>query len=556
MPTSTTAKTPSKKGIDFVVNPKKEHPYPDWMKQHRVFKELSSIDKVFPRIGLTNFKEPCEIMNSEEAIKFANALATKIVAEIGTIVNALYGMFDRVNNSKEQDREKTCAKLQEVIFLYTEIKRALSTAYTNTDGTPQYLLVKDGKTTLQLRCDIFLPKETKPTFKKGEGLFRVLNKLKEMQSSHFVNIDQLQEFKDYSRTNVGKSIYNVVFSSTGEDGQWDIATASMRGISSCQAWGSPQSRGLIGTMTSKYTAIIYMESNQPFPPYGTKMLYRSMVRFCINTKTKKPVLVIDKMYPSVNDATLAAFKRTLNKKSGMDVMYAPVNNADLTNWYIPSDETTMASMWATGEVSYMDTKINVSEHKVKKIAEPVAKDITSLTEKFRNTIGADLDKLVKVRREEHNKAFKALEKEREQFFLDKLQYEKKLESAPFDKKQPKLDKDILEFFKNGVDNMFNHCDKKYGANTAGKCFSDVILNAVKTPDIKTCISKEEYHKHFLMNFVRDHKKIREIAKAEIMKGTWAKSFPKSTERFYNFVYSQMKGYILGSMKELLKGKAN
>jgi hypothetical protein len=546
--------TPVKKGIDFITASKK--PYPDWIKQHRIFRDLPSIEKVWPRIGLSNFREPCEIMNSEEAVKSAKALGVRIVSEITTVSNALYGLLDKLASSTEVDKDTACAKLQETINLYGSVSRSLGAQYTNTDGSPQFISVKDGKTTLVLRADIFGAKENKPVFKKGEVIFRVLNKLKEMQPTNFINIDQLQEFKDYSRTNVGKNTYNIVFSSTGEDGLWDIATASMRGITSCQSWTSPQSKGLIGTMSSKYTAVIYMEHDSQMPPYGTKMLYRAMVRFCINGKTKKPVIVIDKMYMSVNEATLSAFKRILHKKSGIDVAYAQTTAADVSQtWYIPS-EPELAGFYAQNEVSYMDTKINVTEHKIKVITAPVAKNANAITIAFKNSVAADLNKLIASKRAQYDKAFKELEAKRSEFYNTKAEWENKDLSSrgEFTLKRPMMDGELADFFRNGVDNMFDHCDKKYGTNSAGKVFADVILTAVPKTGLDHCATKEEYHRAYLMNFLRDFNKIKSAAKAEMLKGSWAKSFPKSADRFFGFVFSQMKPYLMGSMKELLKGK--
>jgi hypothetical protein len=80
------------------------------------------------------------------------------------------------------------------------------------------------------------------------------------------------------------------------------------------------------------------------------------------------------------------------------------------------------------------------------------------------------------------------------------------------------------------------------------------MSAVPKTGLDRCASKEEYHRAFLMNFLRDHNKIKSASRAEMLKGTWAKSFPKSTDRFFSFVFAQMKGYIMGSMKELMKGK--
>lgn len=549
-----TTTSPIKKGIDFITASKK--PYPDWIKQHRIFKDLSSIEKVWPRIGLSNFREPCEIMNAEEAVKSAKTLGTRIITEINTVANSLYALLDQQSSAKDPDKDVRCAKLQETINLYNAVSRSLGPQWTNTDGSPQFISVKDGKTTLVLRSDIFGAKEGKPVFKKGEVVLRVLNKLKEMQPTHFVNVDQLQEFKDYSRTNVGKNTYNIVFSSNGEEGLWDIATASMRGITSCQSWASPQSRGLIGTMSSKYTGVIYMEHDSQVAPYGTKMLYRSMVRFCINNKTKKPVIVIDKMYMSVNEATLAAFKRILHKKSGIDVAYAQTTSTEISStWYIPS-EPELTSFYAQGEASYMDTKINVSTHTVKAITAPIKKDCNAITVAFKNSVGTDLTKLVASKRAQYTKAYKELEAKRLEFYNTKAEWERKdgHGNGEFTLKLPKMEGELAEFFRNGVDNLFDHCDKKYGTNSAGKVFSDLIMNAVPKNGLDHCTTKEEYHRAFLMNFLREHNKIKSAARAEMAKGSWSKAFPKSSDRFFGFVFGQMKPYAMASMRELLKGK--
>jgi hypothetical protein len=87
----------------------------------------------------------------------------------------------------------------------------------------------------------------------------------------------------------GKS-YNVVFSSH----PWDIATMSMRGISSCQKWTGDFKKRLIGSIADPCAAIIYIESKQ-YTKYGKKMCHRAVVRL-VQSKEKKAIF-LEKTYP-------------------------------------------------------------------------------------------------------------------------------------------------------------------------------------------------------------------------------------------------------------------
>jgi hypothetical protein len=65
---------------------------------------------------------------------------------------------------------------------------------------------------------------------------------------------------------------------------WDIATMSMRGISSCQAWGKRQSPCLIGSIVDPNMGIVYLTDGVRHKNYGPRMIARAVVRLTMPNK--------------------------------------------------------------------------------------------------------------------------------------------------------------------------------------------------------------------------------------------------------------------------------
>lgn len=550
------AETQSSKGVDFILNSKR--PYPDWIRSHTVFKESNKIDKVFPKIGLPNFKEPCDIMNSAEALAEATRLGNRLVLEMNTLQGKLRNALEVQLKSTEKDRNETCAKIQALINLLANVGYSMS--YND------YAKVSEGKVVLRLRADLFSG-DKNPVFRKDEAVLRVVNKLWEMADAvkiTMIKTDQYQEFKDFSRVNVPNKKYVLAFSSSGEEGAWDIGTISMRGVISCQSWNAPQSRGLIGSISSKFVGVIYLASEQDIPGYGSKMLNRSMVRFAINKNTRKPALILDRMYPNHNADTLAAFKKALKEKSGLDV-YSTFDDAGGynrtvnigTEYYIPDEPS--SKFLKQGEFSYMDYKIETKPHAP--VIKKLSANITSITDEFKKNVGNDLDKMVKLKREMYAAAEKRIETLRVEYEAAKKKWEDENSAKPeaergkFEMEEPKLDPELHAFGKGGIMNLLAHCDKKYGADSAGKTFAALILNSFDVQKSEDCLTKEEYHRKYLMTFLKNPAKIKEEALKKHAVGSWMKSFPKSSNKFFEQVFSQMRGYMIASCKEIIK-KAN
>lgn len=541
------------KGVSYIVNSKK--PYPEWIRNHTVFKEMDKIDKVFPRIGLPNFKEEADIVNTAEALNAATHLGASMARQLGATKTALYNRLDTALKTNGKERNEMCSKIQSAINLIGAVQYSMQ--------FNDYTKVVDGKVIMRLRGDVF-GNDNAPVFRKDEAIFRVINKLRDISLEIdpkilFVEVDQMSEFKEFSRINVPNKKYNIVFSSSGENGAWDISTMSMRGIISCQAWGNLQSKGLVGSISSKFVGVIYISSDQEIPGYGQKMLNRCVARFCIHRNTRKPVIMLDNMYPSFNQGALDTFRKIIKEKSGLDTLYVrdPNGSPRLADYYIP-DETSRRLLQA-GEASYMDSQIAIEAHKAS-IKKPISTNLLSLTSEFRNKVCNEFDNMIKARREVYEEAYKKHEALLAEYDIIKAKWIEDNGNKPEDKKAAlTMERPIIaaehEMFTGGVIGLIKHCDKRTGINTSGKTFANIIFDAFEVPGAERCTTKEEYHRKYLMAFLRNPAKVKAAAWVSISKGSWMKCFPKSAEKFFEFIFSQMKEYVVASCKELIK-KAN
>jgi hypothetical protein len=301
---------------------------PDWIKNHKVFKEFDTINKVFPEIGLPNCEEEIEVNNLKEAKKCATTLVSDIKSEINSRISTINRYAKRVSlSSKREEKIKNCVEV------LGKIKAAIN---------PDKVIKKsNNKLTLNLHKDISKDKEV--LFKSGEGLFKVYNKVNNfLNKENFLDmekLDNLDSFKEFSTKNVPVIKYKIVFSSDGMDGLWDIATMSMRGVTSCQTWGGGYSTGIVGSLVDPFTGIIYMTSGGKFNEYGTKMIRRCIVRMIVDDKTKKSSIILERMYPSLERPTLKKFMDFIKKKTGnkFNVSYFP-DSRKTAGVYVPMNK--------------------------------------------------------------------------------------------------------------------------------------------------------------------------------------------------------------------------
>lgn len=322
---------------------------PQFISTHPVFKTPHKINKIFPAIGLHNFKEPCEIQKPLIDLKKENFVTALVQAMLNGLTAArdevtLFG--DRIQFlMSDAERDAQVGKLDDVYNLVHLIKNLIPQIDTYNNAYERIVQTSDGKIVLRL-VDEVLDRNGKAVFRKNESLFKVFAKLREQFTAYnlnFVNLEQTNEFKTFSTENVANKKYNVVFTAEGPEGAWDILTMSMRGIKSCQRWDGDYPRCLIGSVLSKYVGIIYITSGNDHGGYGSKMMRRSLVRYAIDADEHKPCLLIDRMYPlqqgqDVDEETLRIFKKALESKTSLPVHFAPSLGSKVKHFYVPFEK--------------------------------------------------------------------------------------------------------------------------------------------------------------------------------------------------------------------------
>jgi hypothetical protein len=109
----------------------------------------------------------------------------------------------------------------------------------------------------------------------------------------------------------------------------DIATMSMRGLHSCMAWKSDQSKTLAGSIIDPFCAILYLDTDQT-TRYGSRMVARCIVRLVWSTllgESKAYSLFLERPYlnsalmehPSNSYIIQDIFANYLGKKSKLKI---------------------------------------------------------------------------------------------------------------------------------------------------------------------------------------------------------------------------------------------
>lgn len=149
--------------------------------------------------------------------------------------------------------------------------------------------------------------------------------------------------------------HKLVFSSDNHDGAWDIATMSMRGITSCMQWGSGQSQTLTGSIIDPYCGVIYITDNKE-TEFGSAMIYRSVVRLIVDKEG--PFLLVEPLYfqqGKYKDHVDYIFSTYLASRSGLPVVFTSKDRNYPAGTFIPNSR--IVSSIFNDERSYRDSKI-------------------------------------------------------------------------------------------------------------------------------------------------------------------------------------------------------
>jgi hypothetical protein len=341
---------------------------PSFITEHHAFKNPTKIQKIFPSIGLPNFEDKIKINKDINELKKDGSY----------VCNLLMVIFNRFSSLKEdalleaeklqylsnkETRKVNKNRIIKLYELYNVVGDLLECVNPNlTKVVDNSIQMIDDKINLKLIKDIYL--NGKIIFKKDYAIFKIYEKIKNKSIEvdiPFTSLDQLPAFKDFSKENIPNKEYSIIFSSEGEEGIWDIATMSMRGITSCQKWNGDYPRCLIGSILSKFVGIIYLtsgvkiEDQEPYKNLGTKMMKRCIVRYAIDAIEKRPCILIDKMYPEFNKNILKSFIDALKSRTSLPVYYSPDLGNKMKHMYLPNEK--IREDISDRDWSYQDTPL-------------------------------------------------------------------------------------------------------------------------------------------------------------------------------------------------------
>lgn len=194
-----------------------------------------------------------------------------------------------------------------------------------------------------------------PFIRKGTKLITAIKKLRVLAKDIYcsgsgldrVILDSFIQQLDYVEVLASKKKLRIVFSTD----PWDIATMSMRGITSCMQWSSIHSPHLIGSILDPNAGVIYLTDDKA-TEHGPRMIFRAVVRIVIDEylKPKNPRFLIDKTYSFNAQPNIKAshhmeavhifrdflFKKISNSKLNDKLDYFPGNYSRYNR--IPLDE--------------------------------------------------------------------------------------------------------------------------------------------------------------------------------------------------------------------------
>lgn len=282
--------------------------YPSWVMGHSIFKKIAGVRKIFPTIGLENYEHSIIIDNTANVIKHAETVIDFIRSEFDFA-------YSNINALGKNEKPESAIFFQALKQIGDAIADKKSSIIFDDKGVANLVLPKN----IVINDNVL--------FKAGARLFKIYNQaqtdLLELKIS-IASLAASYQFKNFSSVNIPAKATIIKFTSDGGEGIWDIATMSMRGISSCQSWdqGAGNSAKIIGSMIDPFTGIIYMQSSEPTTSqFGSKMIRRCIVRYVHNAKNE-PYLLLEKMYPAGDADTQKTFTKILKEKSGLEVIYS------------------------------------------------------------------------------------------------------------------------------------------------------------------------------------------------------------------------------------------
>jgi hypothetical protein len=319
--------------------------FPNFITGNKVIASNTEIDKIFPKIGLPNSIEPISVKFDTSSVQLDKVIHLAIKKFIQEWQD---------NNPSNRLKGLELFKISRAVYLLEELNRKFNKKigfeYSKdrvvlTESIPSY----DGKVLVKSGTDIF---------KLVKNLLTCTQK--------YVKVDLVSA--DEMSAQCKK--LQIAFSSADVDGAWDIATMSMRGVKSCMRWEARQCSSLVGSIIDPCCGIIYL-TNGTVTEYGSKMLFRSVVRLALHYETGKPILLVDRLYSSFyktkpgeqgrfDQQVKNIFIEYLQKKVPLcQVVDAQTRAITLAKYELPRPPN--FNFLVPEEVSYRDTPIQYSQ---------------------------------------------------------------------------------------------------------------------------------------------------------------------------------------------------
>ena len=281
-----------------------QKPVPDFIKGHKIWKNVEYIEKVYPRFGLPNSTE-------DISHNYISAITLEYFIRCAEDLDCY------CKNARDNLLQKSCYGDLSRIAEYQRNLEALVQRNRESGQVIELSPVKDNvfynnnlsifDNYRKLRSDL-MKKYSATALSKAPGGDDIYYDIK--------TLDRLDSYYWYNdaKSKGEKTKPNITFASGGVDGLWDILTMSMRGFRSCQSWDGQYRERLIGSLIDPYVGIIYLSSNVD-TEYGKQFIYRCLVRFVIDSASNRPHLFLEKMYPEHNKAVYSLFINYLVSKT-------------------------------------------------------------------------------------------------------------------------------------------------------------------------------------------------------------------------------------------------
>lgn len=260
---------------------KSKKPFPTFIRYHRLIDApKNKIDKIFSKLGLSNCQENIDLK--------LNSIVDPTTLIIDTI-DAWNSEWANAQGNYQLCRlaHDTLLEQATVRHIFGELRTALIKKQTAIRGKTLYLTtaITDQHDRSLVKCGTPIPPLLENLLKRSKKFFK----------TKITAVDPYKINQELKKV-------KLVFSAADEAGAWDLATMSMRGIKSCVRWEGQHATCLIGSLLDPGCGILYL-TNGSKTPYGSKMLFRAIVRLAV--KGKEPCLILEKNYSTYYKSTRA-----------------------------------------------------------------------------------------------------------------------------------------------------------------------------------------------------------------------------------------------------------